>query len=184
MRLFFAVELDAALREGVTAAMARVRDGGIAPRGLRWLGAEQLHVTLQFLGDVEAGRVAELESSARAAAAKHAAFELSLGAPATFGSARRARLLHCGLAAGRDAVIALVTALQAHTAPLGFAAERRELVPHVTLARLRQPADVSAVLAALRMPAEPMRVEQVTLFRSHLAQSGARYEPLARVPLG
>ena len=66
------------------------------------------------------------------------------------------------------------------------APERRPFWPHLTLARVRGRGGFEPSLA---LPAQagrlegPLRFEHVTLYRSHLAPGGARYEPLARIRL-
>jgi len=184
LRLFFAIELDEAARAALAAAVEHARHAPGLPHGLRWLAQESWHFTLQFLGEVEPARVEDLAAAGLAAARAHAPFELSFGPPSSFGSPRRARLVYLGLARGQAPMSALATSLHAWTAALGMPAEKRAFVPHVTLARLRQPGDLRPALGALRAPPESMRVQHLTLLRSRLSQTGARYEPLSRAALG
>ena len=61
--------------------------------------------------------------------------------------------------------------------------ERRAFWPHLTLARVRGGQGPEPRLAAVPeagVPEGPLRFEHVTLYRSHLAPGGARYEPLVR----
>jgi 2'-5' RNA ligase len=69
-----------------------------------------------------------------------------------------------------------------HTEPLGFAREARSFAAHLTVTRLKEPADVTRLLASTSLPAARMRVAQLTLFRSHLSPKGARYEALEQYP--
>ena len=66
------------------------------------------------------------------------------------------------------------------------APERRPFWPHLTLARVRGrggPEPSSALPPQAGLPEGPLRFGHVTLYRSHLAPGGARYEPLARLRL-
>ena len=61
--------------------------------------------------------------------------------------------------------------------------ERRAFWPHLTLARVRGrqgPEPSPASVPEAGVPEGPLRFEHVTLYRSHLAPGGARYEPLVR----
>jgi 2'-5' RNA ligase len=179
LRLFVAVELDANVRGAVAEQIEHARRATDVPARLRWLAPEALHFTLQFLGAVEPGRVAALRDVMSEVAGKQAPFEMQLGAAGTFGSARRARLLWLGLARGGEAMTMLAASLHAALSALGFPAEERAFVPHLTVARTREPLDLRATLSAFAGSTPPMRVEHVVLMRSHLSQAGARYERIA-----
>jgi 2'-5' RNA ligase len=182
MRLFFAVELDEAARLALGRAATQARSAKALPHGLRWLPPESWHFTLQFLGEVGAARVPDLEAAAAATARTHAPFELVLATAGTFGSPRRARLIHVGASRGGEAMGALAATLHGRTAACGFSAEPRAFIPHLTMARLRQPGDVRAAIEALnaQLNAAPVttQVRALALMRSHLSQQGARYERL------
>lgn len=130
------------------------------------------HITVVFLGDVAAERSAELQGAMRAAAGP--AFELQLDGVEY---RRRGGMLWARATQVPDALVTVVGKLRASLGELGFATEDRALVPHVTLLRdARKPA-LSHTLQA------HWRVNELTLVRSHLDSSGARYEVVYRVPL-
>jgi 2'-5' RNA ligase len=184
LRLSFAVQLDDAVRVAVAEQIERARSTAGVPARLRWLAPEALHFTLQFLGAVEQERIAVLERAVTDVAKSHAPFEAQLGTAGTFGNARRARLLWLGLVRGAEPMTALAASLQDALAPLGFPAEQRAFVAHLTVARAREPLDLRAAVAAFQLAVPAMRVERVALMRSHLAPAGARYEALAQAVLG
>ena len=171
MRLFLAAELP----EPVAGALAEwcPRDDGLRP-----VARESLHVTLAFLGqrgEDEAPAIAGLlEPAARPVRAL--ALERALALPR-----RRPRVLAVELADGDGALAELQGALvRALAEAIGFVPERRAFLPHVTVARLREPRTPS-----LRELPEcgVFAAASLTLFRSHLSPRGARYEALARAPL-
>ena len=68
----------------------------------------------------------------------------------------------------------------------GLTLEKRKFKPHVTLARIKGEtghhlANFLSEHGTFRLP--PMTVDHFLLYRSHLAQEGAFYEPLARYDL-
>jgi 2'-5' RNA ligase len=81
---------------------------------------------------------------------------------------------------------ALAQTVQLATALVGFAGEVRRLHPHVTLARVRHPKPVEAVLAALGDdPIGPrFDVTEVVLFESRTRREGAVHTEVARLALG
>jgi 2'-5' RNA ligase len=183
-RLFVGVALDGGTRAAVADALRSAREGGARVEGLRWLAPESWHFTLQFLGAVPDENVASVREACARAASTQSAFELELSGAGAFGSARKARVVWVGVSGGGDKMAALADAVGAELEALGFAREERAYSAHLTVARLKTPANVERLLATMRVPRCAMRVEEVTLFRSHLSQQGARYEVVARFALG
>jgi 2'-5' RNA ligase len=186
-RLFAAIELDDAVRTRLAQCVPPPGPGAPGAHdvpGLRWLPPQNWHLTLQFFGRVQDDAVAGVSEACAQAASARAPFAIELAGAGAFASARRARVLWIGVRAGHEQLAALAEALCARTEPLGFAGEQREFRSHVTVARLKAPRDVQALLGALCVPLLPMQVGSLTLYRSHVSSKGAEYEALARFPLG
>jgi RNA 2',3'-cyclic 3'-phosphodiesterase len=174
-RLFSAIPLP----EGIAQRLALLC-GGIP--GARWVPPENLHVTLRFIGDVDA-RTADLVHASLQEVAFEP-FELCLRNIGIFGE-RIPRLLYAGVEPGAPlkALYARINAAHAR-AGLPPPAERR-YVPHVTLARLRNsPRDrIGAFMAARNILALPaFQVENFALMSSHRSAGGASYQIEARYP--
>jgi 2'-5' RNA ligase len=190
LRAFFAVELDAGLREEARAAAdvlrARIgRTDGARP-DIRWTREGGWHVTLRFLGHLSASRLGELIADARRALGVLAPFELQLSGPVAF-PPRRPRVLALDVVP-REPLAAIAAALERVAIARGFEAERRAFRPHVTLGRIRRGRlaaraidDLAALVETGRI-AQPVR--EVALLRSELLRSGARYTMLERIALG
>jgi 2'-5' RNA ligase len=181
-RLFVAIALDEATRARIAACLPPAAHAA-SPPGLRWLPPDNWHLTLQFLGRVDDDAVARVRDACEQAAGATAPFAIELGGAGAFGSPRRARVVWIGVRGGHEYVAALAERLFARTEPLGFAREQREFRSHLTVARLKTPTDVAALLAALPVPPVTMRVADLTLYRSHVSSRGAEYEVIGRFPL-
>ncbi|TMA34522.1 MAG: RNA 2',3'-cyclic phosphodiesterase [Deltaproteobacteria bacterium] len=184
LRLFFALELGSAVRARAARIAAALREHA-GSRDVRWVREESLHVTLRFLGSTDPARVADLAREIGTATRGIAPFSASLAGVELFPSPRRPRVVALGLEP-RGALAALAAAVERGAVAAGFAPEDRPFRPHLTLGRTRDhrrfhlAADVTASVTA---PGESWDVMETVLFRSDLAPSGARYTPLARVPL-
>jgi 2'-5' RNA ligase len=184
LRLFFAVELGDAARAR-TARIADALRAAAGGRDVRWVRAESLHVTLRFLGATDPGRVPDLAREVGAATRGIAPFAMSLGGVGLFPSARRPRVVALALVPEAP-LAALAAAVERGVVAAGFPPEPRAFRAHLTLGRTREhgrfalAADVTASVTA---PDESWDVMETVLFRSDLAPSGARYTPLARIPL-
>ena len=183
-RLFIGIALDDAARAAVQRAIDACNAAHAMPQGLRWLPSDNWHLTLQFLGHVDDATAAAVRDACAATARACERFELELGGSGAFKSARSARVIWFGVSRGQERMAALYDALLQHTEPLGFEREARAYTAHLTLARLKQPLNVEALLPALQLAPARMPVSALTLFRSHLSSRGARYEALASYALG
>jgi len=148
--------------------------GGGVP-GARWVAAENLHVTLRFIGDVDTRTADQVHASLQEV--PFTSFDLELRGIATFGE-RKPRLLYVGVAPSAE-LSALYARINAAHARAGLdPPNERRYVPHVTLARLKNsPRDrIGAFIAANNILALPaFRVEQFVLMSSHRTASGASY---------
>ena len=164
------------------AVAAVVAAGRVAGDGLRWIERDHWHLTLQFLGPVP--RLAPVVGGLAAAAGERAAFPFRIGGPGAFPNPRRARVVWIGAQSGGAALAGLAGAVAAALGPLGHEADRG-FRPHLTVARLKVPADVGAVLTALgpEVVGPAFTVGEVLLFESRLSSRGPAYSVLERFPL-
>jgi 2'-5' RNA ligase len=162
------------------------RMGGVELRGGRPTARDQWHVTVQFLGD-------DVDIDAVASALRSEPFDLGSGAlafgtPDALDSRRRARILALGLRAGGAWARALAAQVEARLAPVGYERDDRgpRFVPHLTLARFREPIDLRPLCTALGP--DPVgtewEVEEIVLYESELRPDGARHTARTRVPVG
>jgi len=183
-RLFVAIGLDDATRARIAAGLPLEASGQPNVSGLRWLRPDNWHLTLQFLGRVQDDAAAGVRLACEQAARATASFAIALSGAGAFPSPRRARVIWIGVRTGHEHVAALAERLFAGTEPLGFAREQREFRSHLTVARLKTPGNVTTLTGALHVPEVAMRIDELTLYRSHLSRAGAEYEAIARFPLG
>lgn len=181
-RLFIAVFPPPALQAAVHAALAPLR---AAPRGrgVSWVREANLHFTLRFLGDCDSGSAAAAADAVHEAAASRTAFPVALGALGAFPDARRARVLWAGLAEGAGPLVELAEAVARALANRGVPPEPRPFAPHLTLGRVREPADWSRALAAASPLEARFEVRSLRLVQSTLAPGGARYEVVSEARL-
>ncbi|GAA3090590.1 RNA 2',3'-cyclic phosphodiesterase [Streptosporangium carneum] len=177
MRLFVGVLPP---RHVLDELLGALRPHRAAWSGLRWIDRANWHVTLSFLGEVSQEVLPELETRLARAASRHAPMTLSLAGAGAFPSARRARVLWTGLYGPGLPLVRLAESLGAGARRAGAVqADRRQLKPHLTLARARPEADVSGLVEALgEFAGTPWEVDAVHLMRSHLGPA-VRYEKIA-----
>ena len=188
LRLFIAVALPPEVRETLARVIGRLRDAEL--RGVRLVAPEGVHVTLKFLGNVDVALVASLAEALGEAGSGVAPFELALRGVGAFPEERAPRVLWAGIAGDTEALAGLARRVDEACATLGFARERRQFAPHLTLARMRDTATpedrvraAQALAAAGSDVGGAFAVDALHLIRSTLTPSGARYETLHNAPL-
>jgi 2'-5' RNA ligase len=181
LRAFFAVDLPLEARSRVAEAMERLRPA--VPRGVRWVSLDGIHLTLKFLGEIREDDVSRLVQRARAKLAPERPFDVALAGYGAYPNARESRMLWLGVAQGAGTLAKLARKLDSAARAIGAPREHRPFEAHLTLGRLREPTRVELERAS---PPDSVAwtVSEVVLFESRLSPGGARYVPLARLPLG
>jgi 2'-5' RNA ligase len=181
IRSFVAVDLEApvvAALQTLQAELAAVK------ADVRWVRPAGLHVTLKFLGAVEASVLERVRAGLVEVARCQTPLFLRVRGLGAFPSLRRPRVLWVGLdGAG---LVELAAQVDERLAPLGFAREKRPFTPHVTLGRvngLRGWPRVEEVFKAhLADDFGASAVGAMTVYRSTLRPDGAVYTALWTIP--
>lgn len=159
----------------------RAQQAGLA---VRWVAPARYHVTVKYLGWCRPDAVTAVVDAVGRAAATVAPFKLMAARLGAFPSTGKASVVWAGVDQA-PALTALAAAVDAEVAGLGFARETRRFHPHVTLGRLRVPADVASVLLPLAEQAfSETRAEDLVVFETGTKTDSSEYPILAKVALG
>lgn len=166
-RLFTALEIPQA------AAMSLSFLRGGLPSA-RWIDPENYHITLRFIGDIDA-RLAD-EIVATLDRIDRTRFTVQLKGVGAFGS-RKPHSIYAGVVAS-PALDELQGEIDRILRRLGLSPDQRKFVPHVTLARLRQPKvdEVAHYLAGRgNFSSPPFTVDRFGLFSARDSVGGGPY---------
>ena len=146
----------------------------------RWARLEQFHVTLAFLASVEERRLDDLTERLARAASRRTSFRTAIAGGGAFPNAGRARVLWAGLdldEAGRTELTRLATGARAAANRAGIPVDGQLFRPHVTLARIGHPTEVSSWVRLLDGYAGPSwTADRIALVASYLGE-GPRGRP-------
>ena len=178
MRLFVALELPDAVKQHLS-GLPRTDSYAI-----KHTPAENLHVTLKFLGEVEVAAAEGLSDALRRVKVEPPA-EVWAGHPVILPPRGPVRVISVGLDGDVARVVELQALVESVCAVHGFPPEGRRYLPHITLARARQPLPGSnrqrlADLLSGHLPAPTFRPHGFTLMQSHLGGPAPKYVPLVR----
>jgi 2'-5' RNA ligase len=175
LRLFVGIEFPPELKLRLSLLCS-----GIA--GARWVDPGNFHLTLRFIGEIDEGTAADVDEALLRLRGRP--FSVQLAGVGVFGG-EKLRQLWIGVE--RDpALYALQSKIELALIRIGLPPEPRKYVPHVTLARLRDPRrdELQQFLAAhAPFRAEPLQVDSFNLIASYLTKAGSVYEDQADYPL-
>lgn len=184
VRMFIALELPRMAREDIASWGATA----LTDPALRPVPAENLHITLAFLGDRPLGDVERIEEVLEEVADRPVLLELGgpVGRPAR-GRPRLVALpvLHRPVPGLRERLVEVLRFERL------FEPEKQLFWPHVTVARVRTEGGGSRQPRQVEIPSGPSPTKRIgwfdgvriSLYRSVLQPSGARYVPLAQYEL-
>jgi 2'-5' RNA ligase len=174
-RLFVAIRPPVEVRDLLIDAM----DDSPA---LRWVGDEQLHLTLRFIGEVERPVANDIASALDQLRSR--AFDLRVKGVGKF-EKRNGGALWAGIEP-KDPVFALAGKVERALQQVGLEPEHRSFSPHITLARWNRRSS-EAVDGFLRrhsnLHSDMFAVDCFVLFESKLSRHGPHYEEVAAFPL-
>jgi 2'-5' RNA ligase len=151
--------------------------------GVVWVAADNLHVTVKFLGGVDRSRLELVDAALARAVTGVAPLELAIAGLGAFPTAARARVIWAGVGGDREALGALAMRVERELTSIGFSPEDRAFSPHVTLGRVREPRRNERLADALGRGASEAfgraRIDRLSLMRSDLSREGSRYTELS-----
>jgi 2'-5' RNA ligase len=134
MRLFVALEIPGEIRDALALVLKELR--GFAPLA-KWVRAENLHVTLKFLGETESDKVSAI-ANALGSIRSEQPITLEFRGLGFFPNEKRPRVFWVGMESSPNLKI-LAEEIDQRLSRLGFPREDRPFTPHLTLARLNPP---------------------------------------------
>jgi RNA 2',3'-cyclic 3'-phosphodiesterase len=180
-RTFIALEMNEALQGHLIEVIRQVAQA--LPR-LNWVDPLGIHLTLAFLGELDAVRLEQAMQAASAAARQVEPFSYCLTRVNIFGSPRQPRVVWMGIEEKSGTLSLLHRILNHELEQRGFETEERPFAPHFTLARVKNPlsadelhclqdiltGDQQGPISSAVYPARCVNV-----MKSELLRSGAHY---------
>jgi RNA 2',3'-cyclic 3'-phosphodiesterase len=185
IRAFLALDLPDSLRPSLALVIEELKR---SRADVRWVAVGNIHLTLKFFGNVPDEEIGALALAARQAAATSAPLQLQVTGAGAFPSPQAPRVVWLGLGGEVLPLTHLFHQLEKAFTALGHLPEGRAFNPHLTLGRVKSPANrerlakLLTTLPPLNWP--PFTVKELILFQSVLSPQGSKYTPLKVIPLG
>lgn len=187
IRCFIAIELPPEIHQKLGLVIERLSQRKI---GVRWVRAQNIHLTLKFLGEIPHSKVENVIRILKIEAQRFKPFNIQVEGLGIFPNARRPRVVWVGVKAPPD-LSNLYMGIEAACKTIGFPPEGRDFSPHLTLGRVQQSATPDEVRRLSEVVENDtvgslggVSVEGLSLFRSDLKPGGAEYSLLFRTTQG
>ena len=184
VRTFIAVEIPAEIKAAMMDVQGALRRSGA---DVGWVRPEGIHLTLKFLGPVEARRIEGLSEAVGAAAGGIGPFTLLVKGIGVFPTPKAPRVVWLGLEGETDRLAGLYERVESACVALGFKPENRPFKPHLTLGRVKSPGGRGALMRAVsgmeNTELGGIPVGAVSVMRSDLKPTGAVYTEMRRIAL-
>ena len=187
-RLFIALTIPENVKTEIEKAQSELRRA-LPKDCVRWTKREQFHLTLKFLGNVDAQRVEPLADAVRKACQGFAMLDLRAERIGFFPDLRMPRVVWVGVGDQRQQLPRLQGAVEAAARDFSAEESSERFTGHVTLGRIKtigRPetevlARLASGLAATFFGA--WRADKIEIMRSQLSPDGARHTTLTTIPL-
>ena len=185
IRSFLAFELPSEIKSIVARVSGELRESAL---DVRWVKAENIHLTVVFMGNTKMDDVPAIGDEIRKVAHRYGPFDISLKGIGSFPNRRNPRVLWLGLHGDLDRISDFKDTLQKHLKPFGIKEEKRGFSPHLTLGRFRKSKKMGLpldnILLKYRDLTSPLSsLKELVLFRSDLKPGGAEHTKLDVWPL-
>lgn len=191
IRSFIAIELSDEARTALAKLQNRLKT--IVPtQTVRWTAPENIHLTLHFLGNIEASQVDPVKQLLHLSGAASPSFTLSLSGLGCFPNTRRPRIVWTGVLGQTEALVKLYHDLRERLLVIDYSPEARPYSPHLTIGRVRdgltaqQLTQLGQALERERDKVDELaelQVVEIALMQSDLRPTGPVYRQLAHAAL-
>lgn len=152
----------------------------VEPKGVkvRWVMNGKMHLTLKFIGNTTQGSIDNLNEALFNVVKSAKVINLSISGTGAFPEKGRPNVLWLGIKGDIDELKQLTVNINNSLEPLGFITEKRDFLPHVTIARIKSNQkkipNISNYLNTT-FTELPMKIVKISLMQSESFSKGTFY---------
>jgi 2'-5' RNA ligase len=184
IRSFIAINLPEATRQTLAAVQEQLKQYGT---GVRWVKPGSIHLTLKFLGNIDAAQVEDIARAVAQEIRDQSPITLRPAGLGAFPSLRKPRVIWIGMKGEVQRLNEIQVRVDNSLEPLGFVREKRGFRPHLTIGRVKDRRRLQSLVDAMvTLDVEPFNsfdADEIILYKSDLRPTGAIYTKLHRMPL-
>ena len=182
-RLFIAIQIPEEIKTAIGGIIDVLKKSGT---DVRWVKQENIHVTLQFLGETDEALIPEISEALKKRLSSYPPFYITIAHVGCFPDKRRPRVIWVGIEESAS-LINLYKDITDEMSRFGYQKEERNFTAHLTIGRIKSNKNIHALFERFDEISttnfSDFSVQHVTLMKSELNSSGAKYCSLAEIPL-
>ncbi|HUS93618.1 MAG TPA: RNA 2',3'-cyclic phosphodiesterase [Patescibacteria group bacterium] len=185
MRAFLAIEMPANIQDILYRTSLNLGDR-ITPRAaVRWVRADNIHLTLRFLGNIRPDLIPEIGHTIDQNVASFPMFDLEFEELGCFPKPEKPRIIWVGIGGAVSPLNQLHAIVERELKVFGWEPEVRPFHPHLTIGRVKDSGRVTEANLAygLKIEAPPFSVKAISLVESILKPEGVSYMTRYKCPL-
>lgn len=152
---------------------------------IKWVEDHNIHVTLKFFGETEERKIPGIGSVLRKRATTTPSIDLNLSGLGIFGSSYAPKVIWVGIEPYAELSV-LMKNIHGDLKTIGFDPDRQNLVPHLTLGRIKFLRDKIIFNRAIdqhkTISSSLIHIGELILFESILRREGPEYIVLEKYP--
>ncbi|MBN3040704.1 MAG: RNA 2',3'-cyclic phosphodiesterase [Candidatus Omnitrophica bacterium] len=180
MRAFIAIELPSYIKDKISQLIEDLKPCQL---DCKWVQADNLHMTLKFLGDIQEGKVQPILEAIAKTAKKFKAFDVYLKDAGFFPNQRRPKVLFFSTTE-EELLKNMAFELEEGLKALGFPVEAK-FKAHITLARIKSAKNLDKLIEKLEgiRISDIFTVKDIVLKKSTLTPKGPVYQTIGKINL-
>ena len=184
IRCFIAVNLPDEVRKSLSGVISELRK---SRADVKWVSAENIHLTLKFLGGTEESVVPGIRQCLSKKLSLYRPFYIKIAGIGCFPSEKRPRVIWIGME-GSAVLSEIQKDIDGEISKFGFAPEDRPFSPHLTIGRVRSTRNLTDLTRYFdgfkAADFGEFEVRSIHIMKSDLKPAGAEYSSLAEILLG
>jgi len=178
MRTFLALELPEEFKNELAGGITQLQE--LLPQGIKWVKKEHLHITMQFIGDVDPEKISELTSEFQSILNHLKPFTIYQPQLEAI-PIRNPRLVwvKCNFICPELSVV--VDRIRQYLEKEGLEIDKKTFRLHITLGRIKKSIEKKAIenLFRVNLRDTKWKVSEATFYESRLQPEGPEYRKIA-----
>jgi len=171
MRVFIGIDLPEDVKQNIVNLQRKL------PRlNAKLVEPENLHICLKFLGEVEENKIEKIKKVIDEATEIYEKFDVEFDGIGFFPNKNYIRVIFLEISKGKEILCSLADIIDEKLSNEGFEREKKDFVPHITLARVKSRVSKEDVEKLENLKLHSIfKVDKIKLFSSRLTPHGPIY---------
>ncbi|MDP8254025.1 MAG: RNA 2',3'-cyclic phosphodiesterase [Candidatus Kaelpia aquatica] len=181
LRTFIAIEIDDKTRTIISNIQNSFKK---SKADIRLIAPDNIHITLIFIGNIEATKVDEIRKELQNLISSTKVFKILPKDIGCFPNTKNPKILWIGIKDGAEKLIELNKKIKLLLDGCKITTDDRDFHPHITIGRVKSSNNIDALKATLlnfsEQSFQQIAVERISLIKSNLTPAGPQYKTITR----